>query len=235
MIKNYFKTALRSFARNKSYTIINIAGLVIGISFSCMLYVYISHELSYDTFHTKSDRIFRTLTIDKKDPENIRSYSVSVPPLGPELVRNYPEVTDMVRLHRFTGQVVFEMNGQNFQERNWFATDPNFFDVFDYEFVSGEKATALKEPFSLILTESISKKYFGDKNPVGQIIEKCSFGPVKITGVIKDPPDNSHLAIDMLFSNVRTDKNWTNYLNNWESYSYIVTYTYIMLSETGSI
>lgn len=235
MIKNYFNTAFRSFAKNKAYTTINIAGLVIGISFSCMLYVYVSNELSYDTLHTKSDRIFRTLTIDKRDPENIRRFSVSAPPLGPALMSNYPEVEDMVRLHRFTGQVVFEMNGQNFQERNWFTADPNFFNVFDYTFLSGDKATALKEPFSLVLTESMSKKYFGDRNPIGEIIGKCSFGPVKITGVIKDPPDNSHLQIDMLFSNVRTDKNWTNYLSNWESYSYIVTYTYIVLRERASI
>lgn len=235
MIKNYFNTAFRSLIRNKAYTFINIAGLVIGIAFSCMLYIYVSNELSYDTFHTKSDRIFRALTIDKSDPENIRRYTVSMAPLGPALVSNFPEVADMVRLHRFTGQFVFEIAGQNFQERNWFTTDPNFFSVFDYEFVSGDKATALKEPFSLILTETMSKKYFGDKDPVGALIEKSNFGPVKITGVIKDPPANSHLPIDMLFSNVRTDKNWSNYLNDWETYAHLVTYTYIVMDEQGSI
>jgi len=232
MVKSYFKIAFRSLTRNKTYSIINILGLVIGISFSCMLYVYVSNELSYDSFHTKSNRIYRAITIDKRIPDNPRSYGVAVPPLGRELVDNYPEVEDMVRLHRFTGQVVFEMDGQNFQERNWYTADPNFFDVFDFEFVSGDKATALKEPYSLVITQSMARKYFGDDDPIGQIIEKCSFGSVKVTGVIKDHPDNSHLQFDMLFSNVRPDEGWTKYLNSWESFG---AYTYIVLSKNSSI
>ena len=233
MIRNYFKIAFRSLTRNKAYSLINILGLVIGISFSCMLYVYVSHELSYDTFHSKSDRIFRILTIDERDPEKVRRYGVSVPPMGPELVTNYPEVWGMVRLHRFVGQVVFELNGQNFQERNWYTTtDENFFEVFDFKFLSGNRATALKEPFSLVLTESMAKKYFGDKNPIGEMIEKTSFGAVTVTGVVEDQRENSHLQFDMLFSQVRTDEEWTNYLNSWESFG---AYTYIVLNDGNSI
>jgi putative ABC transport system permease protein len=158
MIKNYFKIAFRSLIRNKGFSLINILGLVIGVSFSCMLYVYVSHELSYDTFHSKSDRIFRLLTVDARDPENARRYGLTVAPMGPELKNNYPEVEDMVRLHRFVGQVVLEHDGENFSERNWYTTDPSFFDVFDFEFVSGDKATALKQPHSLVLIESMAKK-----------------------------------------------------------------------------
>src|SRR5690606_38113496 len=120
MITNYFKIAFRSLKRNGTYSLINILGLVVGISFSCMLYVYVSHELSFDTFHTKSDRIFRILTIDQRDPEKVRRYGVTTAPLGPGLVNNDPQVVDMVRLHRFVGQVVFELNAENFQERNWY-------------------------------------------------------------------------------------------------------------------
>jgi putative ABC transport system permease protein len=190
MFKNYLKTALRSISRNKSYTLINVLGLITGVSFSCMLYVYVSHELSYDAFHKKSDRIYRVITIDKRDPENARRYGVTVPPVGPELINNYPEVKEMVRLHRFVGQVVFEVGGQSFQERNWYTADPNFFDIFDFKFVSGTKSTALKDPYSLVLTESMAKKYFGDNNPIGQVIQKTSLGPVTVTGVIKNPPEN---------------------------------------------
>ena len=130
-----------------------------------MLYVYVSHELSFDTFHSKSDRIFRILTIDQRDPEKVRRYGVTAAPLGPELVNNYPQVVDMVRLHRFVGQVVFELNGENFQERNWYTADANFFEVFDFKFLSGDKATALKKPFSLVLTESMAKKIFWRTEP----------------------------------------------------------------------
>ena len=232
MIRNYFKIAVRTLLRSKGYSIINILGLVVGISFSCMLYVYVSHELSYDTFHSKSDRIFRVLTIDARDPQNLRRYGATVAPLGPELQTNYPEVEEIVRLHRFVGQVVFEHNGENFQERNWYTTDPNFFEVFDFEFVNGDKATALKEPHSLVLTESMAKKYFGKGNPVGMMIEKTSFGAVKVTGVIKDQPENSHLKFDMLFSEVRTDDGWKEYLNSWNDFG---AYTYVVLNEDNSI
>jgi putative ABC transport system permease protein len=197
-----------------------------------MLYVYVSHELSFDTFHAKSDRIFRILTIDQRDPEKVRHYGVTAAPLGPELANNYPQVVDIVRLHRFVGQVVFELNGENFQERNWYTTDANFFEVFDFKFLSGDKATALKKPFSLILTESMAKKYFGERNPIGELIEKTSFGPVTVTGVIEDQPENSHLQFDMLFSQVRTDSAWTNYINNWENFD---AFTYIVLNEVNSI
>ena len=232
MIKSYLKTAVRALTRNKAFSLINILGLVIGISFSCMLYVYVSNELSYDTFHSKSDRIVRVLTVDRRDPQNVRRYGVTVPAMGPELISHYPEAEEMVRLHRFVGQVVFDVGGQHFQERNWYTTDANFFDVFDFEFISGDKATALKEPHSLVLTESMAKKYFGQDSPLGEMIEKTSFGPVRVTGVVKDPPGNSHLKFDMLFSQVVPDDSWTKYLNSWEDFG---AYTYVVLQNGHSI
>ncbi|MEJ7644713.1 MAG: ABC transporter permease [Chryseolinea sp.] len=231
MINNYLTFAWRSLRKNRGYSLINILGLVIGIASSCMLYVYVSHELSFDTFHVKSDRIFRILTIDKRDPEKVRRYGVASAPLGPELVNSYPQVLEMVRLHRFVGQVVFELNGDNFQERNWYSADANFFEVFDFKFLMGDKVTALKKPFSLVLTESMSKKYFGKKNPIGELIEKTSFGPVTVTGVIEDQPENSHLQFDMLFSQVRTDDEWKINLNNWADFG---AFTYIVLNDAKS-
>jgi putative ABC transport system permease protein len=232
MIKNYLTTAFRALRKNKTFTVINILGLVIGISFSCMLYMYVKNELSHDRFHEKSDRIYRVLTVDKRRPQDERTYGVTSSPVGSALVNNYPEVTDMVRLFRFTGQVLFEINGENFQERNWFTADANFFDVFDFEFIHGDKATALKEPFSLVMTETAARKYFGNDNPVGKLIEKTLFGPVQVTGMIKDHPDNSHLKFDLLFSAVRTDDAWRNHLNDWQSFD---AFTYIVLEEGQSI
>ncbi len=232
MITHLLKIAIRTFSRNKGYMLINMIGLVTGIAFSCMLYVYVQHELSYDRFHTKSERIFRVLTIDKRDPPQVRRYGITAPALGAELVNNYPEVEDMVRLHRFVGQVVFELNGQNFQERNWFTTDENFFDVFDFEFIEGDRATALKEPQSVVLTESSAKKYFGRMPAVGEMIEKTSFGAVKVTGVIKDPPGNSHLKFDLLFSEVVANDRWQEYLGSWSDFG---AYTYLVLRDANDI
>ena len=232
MIQNYLKTATRTLLKNKAYSLLNILGLVVGISFSCMLFVYVSNELSYDSFHAKSDRMYRVLTIDQRDPQNVRRYGVTTPAMGPELVSSYPEVAEMVRLHRFVGQVILEIGGQNFQERNWYTTDANFFEVFDFEFVSGDKATALQQPHSLVLTESMARKYFGEKDAVGEMIEKTSLGAVKVTGVIKDHPDNSHLKFDMLFSDVVNDDRWKKYLNSWDDFD---AFTYIVLNEGNSI
>jgi putative ABC transport system permease protein len=232
MIRNYFKIALRSLVRNKGFTIINMLGLVLGISFSTMLYIYVSHELSYDSFHQKADRTFRVLTIDESNPDNVRTYGQTVPPMGPQLANSFPEVKEMTRLYRLSGQVIVEIDDTKYNERNWFTTsDTSFFNVFDFEFIAGDKTTALSEPFSVILTESISKKYFSDEKALGKTI-KTSAGPVKVTGVIKDIPDNSHLQFDLLFSRTRSGRDWEAYLNNWQS---LGAFTYVVLDEGKSI
>lgn len=217
--------------RNKAFTMINLVGLVMGISFSTMLYIYVTHELSYDSFHDKADRTFRVLTIDKSTPENERTYGFTVPPMGPQLVDAFPEVKESTRLFRLSGQVIIEIGENKYNERNWFTTsDTNFFNVFDFEFVDGHQKTALSDPFSVILTESTAKKYFED-NALGKTI-KTSFGEVKVTGVIKDIPDNSHLQFDLLFSTIRSGADWQTYLNNWQRMG---AYTYIVLDKGKTI
>src|SRR6187551_516757 len=169
MIRSYFKVAIRSLIRNKAFTFINVLGLVLGISFSTMLYTYVSNELSYDSFHQKSDRTYRILTLDKSVPDNVRTYGLTVPPVGPELVNSFPEIETMTRLHRFTGQVIVEIEEAKYSERNWFTTsDDNFFSIFDFPFVAGDKLTALSQPFSVVLPESMAKKYFGDESALGK-------------------------------------------------------------------
>jgi len=232
MIRNYFKIALRSLIRNKAFTLINMFGLVLGISFSTMLYTYVSHELSYDSFHEKADRTFRIITIDKSAPDNVRTYGRTVPPMGPQLVSSFPEVKEMTRLFRLSGHVNVEIDETKYSERNWFTTsDANFFNVFDFEFIAGDRKTALSEPFSVILTESTSKKYFSDENALGKTI-KTSAGQVKVTGVIRDMPDNSHLQFDILFSRIRSGEDWEGYLNNWQR---LGAFTYVVLEDRKSI
>src|SRR5688572_8864407 len=134
MIRNYFKIAIRSLIRNKAFTFINMFGLVLGISFSTMLYMYVSNELSYDSFHQKSDRTYRILTVNKSIPDNVRTFGSTVPPLGPELTNSFPEIETMTRLFQFSGQVVVEIGDAKYSERSWFTTeDANFFNVFDFE------------------------------------------------------------------------------------------------------
>jgi putative ABC transport system permease protein len=233
MIRNYLKIALRSLIRNKAFTFINVFGLVLGISFSTMLYTYVSNELSYDSFHPKSDRTYRILTIDKSIADNVRTFGTTVPPLGPALVNSFPEVKEMVRLHKFSGQVVVEIGESKYSERNYFTTDDaNFFSVFDFKFIAGDKATALSQPFSVVLPESMAKKYFGDENALGKTMNLQEFGLVKVTGIIKDIPANSHLQFDLLFSNIIKNEDWNPYLNSWKDF---YAFTYIVLDTDKSI
>lgn len=232
MIRNYLKVAFRSLKRNKGYTTINILGLAIGIAFSCMMYIYVSHELSADGFHQKSDRIYRALTIDKRVPDQPRQYGSVPPPLAQAILDDYPEVIDMIRVYQFSGQVVYQIDGENFQERNWFSTHSNFFDVFDFDFIAGDRATALKEPFSLVLSESMATRLYGDKNPIGQVLENTNYGTLTVTGVVKDAPENSHIQFNMLMSEVLSGDGWNNYLADWQEFG---AYSYIVLKKGASI
>lgn len=233
MISNYFKIAFRSLIRNKVFTFINMFGLVLGISFSTMLYLYVRNELSYDSFHPKSDRTYRILTLNKSIADNIRTFGSTVPPLGPELVNSFGEIESMTRLFRFSGQVVVELGEEKYSERNWFTTeDPNFFDVFHFEFIAGDKSTALSQPLSVVLQESAAKKYFGNEPALGKIIHLQEIGPVKVTGVIKTIPDNSHLQFDLLFSKLLNDEEWRDYLTDWRD---LGAFTYVVLKEESSI
>lgn len=232
MIKNYIKIAIRSLARNKSFAFINVLGLVVGISFSTMLYIYVSHELSYDSFHAKADRTFRIVTRDGSDPAVPRQLGRTAPPMGPQLVSSFPEVKEMTRLFRFGGHINIEIGDSKYMERNWFFTpDPNFFELFDFEFLAGDKKTALVEPFSLVLNESTAKKYFPDGSALGKTI-KTSSGEVKITGIVKDLPVNSHLQFDVLLSTYLSGEQWTAYLNNWQR---LGAFTYVVLDDSRSI
>ncbi|MEL7145575.1 MAG: ABC transporter permease [Bacteroidota bacterium] len=225
MIRNYLKVAYRSLSRNRGYTVINILGLAIGIAFSCMMYVYINNELSADQFHSKSSHTYRLTLTDKRVPDQWRKFGSVPPPLAKAMAEEFPEVLEQVRLYQFSGQVVFAIDGVNYQEREWFSAQPNFFDVFEFDFVSGDPGTALYEPYSLVLNETTASRLFPNQNPIGKVLKDTNYGTLKITGVVRDLPENSHIQFNMLLSQVLTGDNWTQFQGNWGSlgaYSYVV-------------
>ncbi len=232
MLRNYFKTAFRSLIRNKAFTLINVLGLVIGISFSTMLYTYVRHELSYDSFHKKSDRTYRVLTVSKSIPDNIRTFGSTMPPVGPELLNSFPEVAEVTRLHRFSGQVIIEVGETKYSERNWFTADSNLLEIFDFDFVAGDKSTALNQPRSVVLPERMAKKYFGHENALGKTINFLEMGLITVTGVVKDLPTNSHLQFDLLFSDLQPGEWWDTYLADWTDGG---AFTYVVLKEGQDI
>lgn len=198
MLNNYLKILSRSLLKYKVFSFVNISGLAIGITCFLLLSLFVIDELSFDNFHENSDRIYRIyVSTDINSEKSISSKSVS--PLGETLLAEYPEVIDFTRLGQFTDPV-FRYKNKAFKEWEIFAVDSSFFNVFSFKLIEGNPATALKEPFSLVLTESMEKKYFGTEDALGKILVADNNDNYIITGVMEDFPHNSHFSCDFLTS-----------------------------------
>jgi len=199
MIRNLFRVALRTIQKDKAYSLLNIIGLTIGISFSLLLIFYVLDELSYDRYHEKADRIYRIVSY-VNEPENKMKWSATQTPLRQELQRKYVEVEQCVR---FLGaDRVMYKNGEikSYEDKIYYA-DSNLFKVFTYSFIEGNPQTALYEPHSMVLTQSLAEKYFGKGSPkVGKTLQGNNGDNFKITAVIKDVPLNSHIRFTGLIS-----------------------------------
>jgi len=199
MLKNLIKIALRNLLKDKAYSSINILGLTIGITCSLFLLMYILDELSYDRYHTNADNIYRVVS-NIKEPDNAFTWAVAQMPLGEELKDNYPEVKKVVRFAG-TSRNLYKNGDIQFYENDFFLVDSTVFDMFTYEFMAGDPATALDNPFSLVITESTAKKYFPNHvDALNQSLTNQQEEMFKITGIIRDVPFNSHFRFDGLIS-----------------------------------
>jgi putative ABC transport system permease protein len=222
MIRNLFVVAFRTLKRDKAYGILNILGLTIGITFSLFLIYYILDELSFDRYHQKADRIYR-LAAYIQEPQNAMKWASTPFPLGPALKKDYPEVEQSVR---FVGadRSLYKNGELKFYEDKAYNVDSNIFEVFTYSFIEGDPKTALIAPNSMVLTQTTARKYFGkDKSVLGKTLQNSHGDIFKITGVIKDPPKNSHILFNMLISVSSLPKNFA---DNWGSFGF---YTYVLL------
>ena len=228
MIKNLLLVALRNFKRDKWYSLLNILGLTIGITFGLFLIFYIKDELSYDRYHEKADRIYRINSHIKEPDKDTMRWAVTPFPMAPALAKDYPEVEEAVRLAG-AGRNMYKTGETRLYEDKVFFTDSNFFRVFTHKFIEGRPQTALQTPKSMVLTESVAKKFFGNSKPyVGKTLENASGDVYKITGVIKDVPKNSHILFTILISRNSLP---ADYANNWGSFGF---YTYVLLKPNTS-
>ncbi len=217
MLKNYYRVAIRNILKYKLFSAINILGMTIGITSSLMIVLYVSHELSYDKFHDDADRIYQVGLHGKLGGQDIR-VSNTCPPMAQALVADIPEVESAMRIATMFGQPVVRNGEKVFSEENIFFVDSNFFEFFSYRLREGDIKTVLKEPNTVVLTERMAIKYFGDANPVGGLLvignDNKTF---KVTGVAENPPTNSHFNYDMLVSAVSDDnlKGGGIWLNNF--------------------
>jgi putative ABC transport system permease protein len=199
MIKNYFKIGIRSLLRNKSFTAINIFGLTLGITTCLLIMLYVQNELSYDSFNKKADQIVRVVFRGSIQGEKMKEAMV-MPPVAQTFKSEYPEVLEATRLRRY-GYPRVTYGDKTFKENAFAYADSNFFEVFTLPFLKGNPKTALLEPNTIVISESVAKKYFGDEDPIGKILQfKDLNSSFKITGVMRLMPVNSHFHFDLFAS-----------------------------------
>ncbi|SDF35591.1 putative ABC transport system permease protein [Dyadobacter soli] len=221
MLKNYFKIAWRNLVRNRVFSAINIAGLAIGLA-SCMLIsLYVIDELSFDRFHEKANRIVRT-TFKGTMQGGIINESHAMPPTAAALKADYPEVLESTRL-RQGGKPLVLLGNQLYNDEKLAFVDSNFCSVFTLPFIEGNAKTALLEPNTIILSETTAKKYFGKTDVIGNIITFKDWNKtLRVTGVMKDMPSNSHIRFDLLGSMATLDEAKSTSWMTSEFFTYLV-------------
>lgn len=226
MLKNLVLVALRNLKRDKWYSLLNILGLAIGISFSLLLIFYIIDELSYDRYNEKADRIYRVNAYVKEPDKDTMRWAITPFPMGEALSKDYPEVEEAVRFVGAGGgnDIMYKNGDQRLYENKVFFVDSNIFKVFTHKFIEGNPKTALVAPNSMVLTQSVAEKFFGrNKTYVGKTLENINGDVYKVTAVIKDVPKNSHLLFNILISRSSLP---ADFASNWGGFGF---YTYVLL------
>ena len=238
MIRNYFYSLVRILFKRTGFYLINVLGLAIGIAACLLIMYYVTFELSYDTFNKKADGIYLCKT-KRYTNEAVQFYgSYTSFALGPSLKEEIPDIANYVRMHpQYFGVVISCTDGNGevlkFYEEKMYYTDTTFFKIFDYPLISGDPNTVLSEPNTILISEKMARKYFGqDSNIVGRTVNLdggWTSGSYRITGILKDIPDNSHFSFDFLLP-IQDLLNSPQYKNStgWDWYNFR---TYVLINE----
>ena len=198
MFRNYLKVALRNSWKNKLTTFINLFSLAFGIAACLVVYLFIQDERSFDAFHAQQDQIYRLNEIQSFPGTNTQHVALSMPGMGPNIHKDYPEVRGYTRFWG-RGSNLFEKGDQRYLVEKTVVVDSTFLTMFDFPMLAGERKTALNEPYTIILTREIAEKFFGKEDPIG---ESLTMGDnlYRVTGLMENVPENSHLQFDILIS-----------------------------------
>ena len=198
MFFSYLKIAIRNALRQKTYTFINVFGLTIGIAASILISFWILDEISYEKYFKNAERIYR-IDLYSSVPQTRTPH-----PMALAMVRDFPEVENATSFTPVFGPnmskptFAFEYEDIRFDEKNVFAADTTFFDVFSFEFIMGDPKTAFRVPHAIIITREISEKYFGKDNPIGKMLTVNEDSDFMVTGVLENLPSNIHFHFDFL-------------------------------------
>jgi len=199
LLPNFLKITVRNFRKNKGYSFINIAGLGIGLACCILIFTYVLDELSYDRFHKNADRIYRVTTeINPPQSDQIQKLSTVGWPVGRALENNYPGVEKAAYIRSYP-EYSIKHEGQYFFE-NMIYADQAFLELFSFPLLKGNPDNALSAPYSIILTEDLKQKYFGDQPALGKELILRDSLAFTITGIVENVPKNSHIQFDMLVS-----------------------------------
>ena len=221
MFSNYLKISLRNIRKHKAYSFINIAGLAMGMTLCILIFLWVQDELSFDRFHENGGQIFRVLSTDFSGGEVFRA--AGVPSLlGPTLFEEYPEVVNYTRVQVGWDGYFLHLGDKNFMQERLATVDPSFFEIFHFPFLAGDPKTALADKFSMVLTETLAKKAFGNEDPMGKIIQ-IEDRDYTVTGVIEDIPEGSHLQFDYAFPSINMADFRESKFDSW-AYSQFATY-----------
>ncbi len=235
MFRNYFKIGIRSLIKDRKFSFINLAGLSLGLAIFLAIVLLVQHELNFDTFHSKADRIYQVIQVfqnsDGDDPEIWTSSKLS------EALRNDLSMVESAVSLNGAASTWVEANGKRFFEEDGIMSGPQFFEIFDFELVEGAPEEVMKNKRSVVITESLAKKYFGFEDPIGQEMEFRSYGRFTITGILKDIPANSYIQfnyiltqdLDVYFSQV--SPGFRTFFLSWSGDP---TATYVLLDDPAS-
>jgi putative ABC transport system permease protein len=234
MVKNYLKIAWRNLLRYKVYSFINIFGLAVGMASCILIFLWVKDELSYEDFHKNVENIYRII---KEDSDTSSKTSFTSPGVVLGLKRDFPEVVKAARFKILISppNLLVNANDKKFLESRIAFTDQDFLEMFTVSFVEGDPKTALTSPKSIVLTQSMAKKYYGDQNPMGKAFTLENQYDLAVTGIVEDIPHNTHLRFDALVPFENIEDVMPAYRGTLESIGFHFYRNYIMLHEGASI
>ncbi|WP_088124914.1 ABC transporter permease [Roseivirga misakiensis] len=231
MLKNYLIVSLRNFKRHRGYSFINLSGLIVGITACLLISIYVLKEVTFDNFHPKAEQTYRVV-MDMYGQGELKTKSAPVyPAVAPNLLTDFPEIEMSTRILPFGGGVysVRDKDGTliRYNEDKAVLADHNFFDMFGFELINGDRKNVLSQPSQIVISESTAKRYFGTDNPIGQSIFWRGSTELKVSGVFKDFPKNSHMQFELITS-LSTWNGFEDFVSNWGWYDF---YTFVKVAD----
>jgi putative ABC transport system permease protein len=230
MIKNFLRVAFRNLWRHKGFSLLNIIGLTVGMTAFFLVFLYVSFELRYDSFHSKADRIYRVVS-DVQTPTGLQHFNSPPLPVAIGMTGHLPEIEVATRVSLGDNWMVIR-DKDVFETGDVAMSDENFFKVFDFPLIKGDTRTALSGSQNVVLSESTAKQFFGSADPMGQVLimTRAKF-PCRVTGIMKDFPGNSHFKATMIISTATFERVDSTIDQQWDNYAWS---TYLLLKPGAS-